>query len=402
MAVRPLAPPTPDADVLLERARALAEELAPGAAEHDRTGTFAQAHVDAVWRAGLGNLTLPAELGGAGADLRTSAAAVRLLAAGDASTALVLVMHLAHLKVVIDPSTGLSDALRDRIVASSLAGPALINALRVEPDLGTPARGGVPATVARPAQGDDGEPGWRVRGRKIFSTGAPGLQWLLVWGATAPDAAGGQRVGWFVVPGGSPGLRIEETWDHLGMRATGSHDVVLEDVWIPHPHAVGLQEPGEARRGRDVVLIGWLTTLFLSVYRGAAQAARDWLVRYLGERVPSNLGAPLASLPRMQEAVGEIDARLYTADRVLDALAADLDRGGADAARAAEEQGIAKVAVTRALIEAVSIAIGLVGNAGLTHHHPLQRHYRDVLCSRIHTPQDDASLLAAGRAALLP
>ena len=81
--------PRPDAAALLERARALADELAPGAAEHDRTGTFAQAHVDAVWRAGLGNLTLPAELGGAGADLRTSAAAVRLLAAGDASTALV-------------------------------------------------------------------------------------------------------------------------------------------------------------------------------------------------------------------------------------------------------------------------------------------------------------------------
>jgi alkylation response protein AidB-like acyl-CoA dehydrogenase len=256
--------------------------------------------------------------------------------------------------------------------------------------------------VARPAAGDDGAPGWRVSGRKIFSTGAPGLQWLLVWGATSPDAPGGQRAGWLVVPGGSPGIRIEETWDPLGMRATGSHDVVLEDVWIPFEHAVGLQQPGEARRGRDVVLIGWLTTLFLSVYRGAAQAARDWLVRYLGERVPSNLGAPLASLPRMQEAVGEIDARLYTADCVLGALAADLDRGGADAARAAEEQGIAKVAVTRALIESVSIAIGLIGNAGLTHHHPLQRHYRDVLCCRIHTPQDDAALLAAGRAALLP
>jgi len=392
----------PAAAELLARARALAAELAPGAAEHDRSGTFAQAHVDAVWRAGLGNLTLPASLGGPGADLRTTVAAVRLLAAGDPSTALVLVMHLAHLRVVVDPASGFPPALRERIVADGLAGPALINALRVEPDLGTPARGGVPATTARPAAGDGGEPGWRVRGRKVFSTGAPGLHWLLVWGATSADAPGGQRVGWLVVPGGSPGVTIEPTWDHLGMRATGSHDVVLDGVWIPEHHAVGLQAPGGPGRGRDVVLVGWLTTLLLAVYRGVAQAARDWLVRYLGERVPSNLGAPLASLPRMQEAVGEIEAHLYTADRVLDALAGGLDRGGADAARAAEEQGVAKAVVTRALVESVSLAVGLVGNAGLTHHHPLQRHYRDVLCSRIHTPQDDASLLAAGRAALLP
>jgi alkylation response protein AidB-like acyl-CoA dehydrogenase len=56
--------------------------------------------------------------------------------------------------------------------------------------------------------------------------------------------------------------------------------------------------------------------------------------------------------------------------------------------------------VARELIAAVQSAVELVGNPGLSLHHPLQRHLRDVLCSRIHTPQDDSVLTGAGRTAL--
>jgi alkylation response protein AidB-like acyl-CoA dehydrogenase len=102
----------------------------------------------------------------------------------------------------------------------------------------------------------------------------------------------------------------------------------------------------------------------------------------------------------MQTAVGEIDARLRANARLIGSLADDLDAGGALAAQAAADVGPAKVVVTRAAIEAAQEAIALVGNPGLTMHHPLQRHVRDVLCSRIHSPQDDTILLGAGRAAL--
>src|SRR3954469_19314488 len=81
---------------VLAAARETAAILSLRAAEHDREGSFPFAGIDAIWRAGLGNLTLRGSLGGVGADLPTSAAAVSLLAAGDASAALVLVMHLAH------------------------------------------------------------------------------------------------------------------------------------------------------------------------------------------------------------------------------------------------------------------------------------------------------------------
>jgi alkylation response protein AidB-like acyl-CoA dehydrogenase len=386
---------------LLDAARDVAAELATRADQHDREGSYAPENIDALWAAGLGNLTLPGDLGGAGAGLATSAEAVRIVATGDASTALIWVMHLIHLRMLSDPTSGLPVAVRDRVVASSLAGPALINALRVEPELGTPGRGGVPGTRAVRATGPDGEPQWRITGHKIYSTGSHGLRWLLVWAATGDEDPDGVRIGPFLVPADAPGIEIRETWDHLGMRASASHDILLHDTPVPLDHAGALEPLGSPILGlRDPVSMGWMNLLLLGIYQGVAGAARDWLVGYLHERVPSNLGAPLASLPRFQVAVGEIDALLLANRRLLDALAQDIDAGGEAARRAGRESSLAKVVVTRNVIAATEQAVALVGNPGLAMHHPLQRHLRDALCSRIHAPQDDVVLTAAGRAAL--
>src|SRR5206468_10566199 len=97
--------------------------------------------------------------------------------------------------------------------------------LRAEPDLGSPRRGGLPGPVERKAGR-----GWRLSGRKIYSTGAAILKWYAVWAKTDEPEL---RVGLFLVQAGLPGTRIVETWDHLGLRASGSHDVVFEDVVFP-------------------------------------------------------------------------------------------------------------------------------------------------------------------------
>jgi alkylation response protein AidB-like acyl-CoA dehydrogenase len=81
-------------------------------------------------------------------------------------------------------------------------------------------------------------------------------------------------------------------------------------------------------------------------------------------------------------------------------LAADIDAGGSQAATAASVTGLTKVVVTDSVIRALEAGLRLIGNPGLSYHHPLQRHYRNALCSRIHTPQDDVVLTAAGRAVL--
>jgi alkylation response protein AidB-like acyl-CoA dehydrogenase len=255
--------------------------------------------------------------------------------------------------------------------------PVLINALRVEPELGTPARGGLPATIAREA-GD----GWKLTGHKIFTTGAEGLRWMVVW-ARVGDT---EEARGFLVRGDSPGISIERTWDHMGLRASRSDDVLF----------AGTPAIPTERAGGGPLFLAWNSLGLPALYLGVADAARDWLVSFLTERVPASLGAPLATLPRFQAAVGEIDASLGTAWDLLSALASRVDAGEEEATARAPS---AKLVATRAAIGAVEQAVALVGNNGLTRRNPLERHYRDVLCSRVHTPQDDSIVAAAGRAA---
>jgi alkylation response protein AidB-like acyl-CoA dehydrogenase len=263
----------------------------------------------------------------------------------------------------------------------------LINALRVEPELGTPARGGLPATIARRVPG-----GWELSGHKIFSTGAVGLRWMVVWARTDEQPA---RVGGFLVRADSPGITIEPTWDHLGLRASRSDDVIFARTTVPADAVARLAEP--AAGPPTAAFLAWNSLAIPAIYLGVADAARDWLTTFLTERTPTALGRPLATLPRFQSALGEIEAALTAAGDLTDGLAARVDAG--DQAAIAHA-GIAKLTVTRAAIGAVEQAVALIGNNALTRKNPLERHYRDILCARVHTPQDDSIITAAGRSAL--
>jgi alkylation response protein AidB-like acyl-CoA dehydrogenase len=211
-------------------AKLLASEFAARAAQHDREASFPFENFKELSEAGLLALTVPTALGGAGAGARDSARIIGIFGKADPSTALVLSMHyIQHL--VMARSTRWPGRLSRKLARDAVEGVALINALRVEPDLGSPARGGLPATIARKT-----ETGWRLSGRKIYSTGAPILKWYAVWAKTDEPET---RVGLFLVPAGLSGTRIVETWDHLGLRASGSHDVVFEDVVFPLDHEIG-------------------------------------------------------------------------------------------------------------------------------------------------------------------
>jgi alkylation response protein AidB-like acyl-CoA dehydrogenase len=128
-----------------------------------------------------------------------------------------------------------------------------------------------------------------------------------------------------------------------------------------------------------------------------ARAALDWLVGFLHNRTPSSLGAPLSTLPRFHTAVGEIQARILTAEELIFGLAGRIDDGDTESVGRA---AVVKAVACRELIAAVQEAVALVGNPGLTRANPLQRHLRDILCSRVHTPQEDAVLLGLGRSVL--
>jgi len=140
--------------------------IAARAAEHDRDASFPHEAFTELHRVGVLNLTVPAELGGGGATLAETVEVIRAVGAADPSVALVLAMHLIAHAGLGRPDNPWPKEVRRRVQRSSLAGVALINALRVEPELGTPARGGLPATVAE--RTDDG---WVLRGHKIYYDG---------------------------------------------------------------------------------------------------------------------------------------------------------------------------------------------------------------------------------------
>jgi len=375
------------AESALAAARALLPGFAAHAATHDRDASFPFENFAALHDARLLALSIPERLGGDALDLRPICTIVEEVGGACASTGLVLGMqYLQFARLCANPSV--APAVLELICRGAVERGALLNTMRVEPELGTPTRGGLPATTAHRTAS-----GWRLSGHKIYATGAPGLAYFVTWAKTGEEPV---RTGWFLVPAGTPGMRIERTWDQLGMRATGTDDLYLDSVEIPFEYALDVREPAAWKAGPDDPW--WIDLVLGSLYYGIARAGRDWLVGYLPERQPSNLGASLATLPRFQAVVGQIETLLLAAKTMIDTAVASFD-SGARALTPAQLNHV-KYVVTNNGIEALHLALGLIGNPGLMRRHPLERHYRDVLCGRIHTPQDDTILLEWGKAAL--
>ncbi|MFF1795303.1 acyl-CoA dehydrogenase family protein [Kitasatospora sp. NPDC058263] len=402
--------------------------LAARAEEHDRDATFPYQGIEAVHEAGLLTLTVGQRYGGPGGTLADTVRVLAQLGRGDASVAVVtaftLLQHAEQARVAAWPAAGYR-----RLLTESRRGPALVNTLRAEPG----GQGGAqPATVAR----RDGD-GWLLSGRKTYCAGAEALAWMAVTARTEEPVP---RIGTFLVRGDSEGIEVDPTWDQLGLRASASHDVVLDAVRVPGELALGLTAPrsngprttgragGPARAGtapsgaeakgveaRSVEAGGiedagaaaavpaaeltraWHDLALSAVALGVARAAEQWLVRFLHQRTPANLTEPLGSLPRYRCALGEIEAQLIGAEELVNGLAPRVDRAEPDAVA---RTGPAQLLATRAAIAAVQQAVSLTGNPGLSRRHPLERYLRDVLSSRVHFAPDEAVLDAAGRAAL--
>ena len=365
----------------------LTRKFAASAEEYDRLAVFPQANFEELQRLGLLGLTVDKEYGGRSAGLSESLRVLGAVAKGEPSTALILFMTYAYHSA---PKRARSwpEHVYEKIAREAATEVSLIGGLRVEPELGTPVRGGMPKTEAKRSV-----QGWLLSGSKIYATGSTGLRWYAVWAKTDEPEP---RVGNFLVRADSPGIRIEPVWDHLGMRATVSHEVVFDNTPVPEEHAVDVRAPAAwAAKPGDTSILLWNGLSIATIYDGVARAARDWLAQYLKQRVPTNLGAALATLPRFQEKFGEIEALLYANRVLIENAAARADRGEAVTGI---EANLVKYIATGNAIRAVELGLELTGNPGLSRNNPLERHYRDVLCSRVHSPQNDTILTGAGRA----
>lgn len=359
--------------------------LAATAERYDRTAEFPWEPISAVHDAGILTLGVAPEYGGRELPTAELARVVQALGQGDPSVALICVMtifqHLQQARLRKWP-----DDLYRKVISDSLGRPVLLNAVRSEPELGTPTRGGVPATKVTRTEG-----GWLLNGRKSYATGAEGLDYHMVWAATEDDEP---LLAHAIVPGDSPGIEVVRTWDHLGLRASSTHDVVYTNVEVPAENFRGLPA---AEAAAEAAGFGTAGIAVIALYVGVARAAQEFFVTFANKRVPSALGRPIAATERIQTVAGEIEAQLVQAEEVLYGLATRMDAGDEDAVRRA---GVAKLLITRSIISAAQSAVAVLGNPALTRNNPLERHYLDIHCCRIHPPQDDIALILAGRRTL--
>ncbi|OUI92974.1 hypothetical protein HK17_09095 [Acetobacter indonesiensis] len=354
------------------------------AREADRTAIFPFETIQTLAQYGALDLVLPRSQGGAECDLATAQALIGTIAQADPVVALVLVNHyMVHAELRSLPSYPVP--LLDR---GATAGK-LINALLAEPDQGSASRGGLPGTVARKT-----DQGWSLTGRKAYATGIPALSWLLVQARTnAPEA----EIAFFLIPQRASGIAVLSTWDHVGMRASASQEVTLTDVSVPDDHLIFKEKAGEPSTFGKVLAV-WNQGLLGALYDGIVRTAVGWTEKFLQERKPSNLGASLATLPAMQNVIGEIHIALDLNQTLL--------RSFAEAVALKDQNRIQKEAVL-IKIQTVDGAAGLTqsllaiaGNAGLSARNDLERCHRDALCGRIHAPHAELLRSKAGRQAL--
>ncbi|MET7769522.1 acyl-CoA dehydrogenase family protein [Nocardia sp. NPDC005366] len=313
---------------------------------------------------------------------------IERIGAADPSVGLILQWNYTNHLSLARPDNPWPKELKERVFRSAAEDGALINGLAVERELGSLSRGGAPATTAtRLASGD-----WRIDGEKAYATGISGLSWFTVTTTTAEPTP---RIATFLLDRDSTNWRIEKTWNHLGLRASDTQSVVFDGTVVPHARLVESRDPADGTAKTRRPARQALPLLLAANYNGVAVAARDWLVRYLHTRVPTALGASLATVPRYHDRVGEIEAWIQTSRALLRqgvaSLAPDAD---------GPLPALAKHVATTTAIRVTESALDLTGNPGLDRQHPLERHHRNAMVGRIHTPQSDFVLANLGRAAL--
>lgn len=360
----------------------LTETLAASAADADKAGQLSLPSMVAVNEAGLLTATVDKRFGGAAINVGAYVDAFAAMGEGDPSVALVALMtsmqHSAVASGVKWPTE-----IYNHVLQESTKRPVLINTARSEPALGASERGGQLATTARRSG-----TGWVIDGQKSFVTGSENLDYHVV----SVAIQGEDQLGRAFIRGDSPGVRVQRTWDGIGMRASSTHEVVYDGVEISDD-ALIFSGPGTGPP-----IIGAMFGLGLSaIYLGIARAARDALVKFLNERVPTSLGAPLATVERLQDATGEVTAQLMIAEEVVHSLTARLEAG-----EQPDDPRIAAVKLlsTRASINVVQEAVRVAGSYGLSGSGPLERHLRDVLCARPNPPQEDVAIRRLGVASL--
>lgn len=378
---------------------AIANRLAPTfckrAPEFDQTGAFPFANFADIRAAGLPKLVIPEEFGGWGANLLETVMVMEAVGKGDGSTGLSLTMHMQTMGHAAE--TGSWPApLFAQICRDAVEKGWLINSIASEPELGSPSRGGKPKTTAEPIyeNGSDQPVAWLVNGHKSYASLIPDLDYMII---PALLLDGSDQVARFVIAKG-PGQRIEETWDAMGMRCTGSHDLFLENVRVPQGYM--LNRGDDAKSSAVGLTNAWFMLTVSAVYLGVAEAAVAAAAEFARNRVPTALGRPIATVENIQRHMGQAQFLVQQAQAQLYHTAQLWDQYPQQRITLGSWVNVAKVTATNNAIEAVDQCMRVVGGSSLLKSLPIERYYRDVRGGLNHPVNDDAAYVALGKQAL--
>ena len=355
-----------------------AEEFARDAAAHDRDASYPHDAIASMLRTGYLAAPIPEAIGGLGvASVHDLLVASARLARGNASVAIGVNMHLAaviNLVRRLSIAEAASDERRRAAFSSSLeeiARDGVVMAAAIsEPnqDLTRPA-----TTAART------ENGWRIDGRKIFCTMSPAAT-LLYTAVSFHDREGVTRYGYALIPTDTPGVVVNDDWDAMGMRASGSHSITLDAVEVPAEALRGGFRAGESAPYLERNLPAGL--FHASASLGIAESAYATAVGAIAQR-----GRGLdEARTRVLVAESAIDltaarATLARSGGLIDDYYAGHPLGEGDESELTElfaDAQATKTFVNEASSRIVDRALGLSGGAGYLNGHPLGRAYRDV------------------------
>ena len=379
-------------DHWVDTARDLATRFAARAAEHDRAGSFPFENFQELGEHGFYGLTIPARFGGAEAPLHTYLAVLEAIAKGDGSTALSFMMHLKTFGQERE-SPAYPPEWLETMARGAIQDGHLVNTVATEEGLGSPAGGGLPETTAEQVDG-----AWVLSGRKTFTTLAPLLHYFIVLARIPTPAGEPPQVGNFMVLRSDPGLRIEETWDSLGMRATGSHDTVFDGVQLTPDRLLNRRSLGKAD-ARGAAGMAWFALGLSAVTIGVASAARDYAVAYARERTP-NSNKTIKDYPGVRTRIARIDLLIHRSRALMNDACAAWQARSPGPPPAADRVAIAKIDTLNNCIEAVDLAMRVVGGVSLQKSRQIERYYRDVRAALHNPPLEDRALEQLARTAL--
>lgn len=371
---------TEEQEMIRDMARAFAQEqLAPNAAEWDRTATFPEAAIGQMGELGLLGMVVPEEWDGAGADHVAYALAIEEVAAGDGSCSTIMSVHnsVACMPILKFGTT----AQKERYLRPMARGELLGAFVLTEPQAGSDAAN-IRTRAVR--DGDD----YVLNGAKQFITSGKNGQIGITFAVTDP-AAGKRGISAFIVPTDTPGYKVARVEEKMGQHASDTAQIVFEDMRLSAEHLLGKE--GEGYRIALSNLEGGRIGI-ASQSVGMARAACEHALAYAKERQAFGVAIieHQAVAFRLADMATQIDAA-----RLLVLRAAQLRDAGKPCLK---EASMAKLFASEMAERVCSMAIQILGGYGYLNDFPVERIFRDVRVAQIYEGTSDVQRIVISRA----